>query len=215
MERKARTGRPTAEKSAAMEARILSRAWMLFVEGGYAAVTHDALSRLEQMSKQTIYARFPSKAALFEAAAHSRLIAWRTENRILVDSEFADPVAAFIDLSLRAALTPDAAAMSRLLRGDETDSLRRLRDLAWTQVTLAEERLASLIGPLPGRRPDLDVPLAGRCILDLVMAHAFRTFADLPTGEALTAHLKAWTPRLLAMANQMIGRAPATGLVAR
>ena len=72
--RKARVGRPSVEEAGEIEARILDRAWSLFVEGGYAALTHDALSRLERMSKQTIYARFPSKAALFDAAARRRLV---------------------------------------------------------------------------------------------------------------------------------------------
>jgi TetR/AcrR family transcriptional regulator, mexJK operon transcriptional repressor len=210
-ETKARVGRPRAEDARGIEKRILVRAWALFLEGGYGALTHDALARLERMSKQTIYARFPGKAALFRATARERLLAWRSENRVPADSRFADPVAAFIDLSLRATLTRDAAAMIRLLR-EEAVEMSDLRDLAWTQVQLAEERLTALLDPLPGRRTDLDVPLAARAVLDLVMGHAFRQFGRLPEGEALEAHVVEWTPRLLALANHMIGRPATTGV---
>ena len=74
-----RVGRPRAGEASDFEPRILARTWELFVNGGYSAITYEALSRLERMSKQTIYSRFESKEALFRAAAERRLLAWSEE----------------------------------------------------------------------------------------------------------------------------------------
>ena len=138
---KVRAGRPTAEAAAAIEARLLNRVWQLYADGGYANVSYDAIAATERMSKRTIYARYPSKEALFEAAVARRMQGWVFENRLARDSRFDDPVRAFVDLSLAVLLTPDAHAMSRILRGEDgafADLAERVRQgLQWTHGRLA------------------------------------------------------------------------------
>lgn len=67
--RAVRVGRPPQEMAGEVEERILDAARAAFLEHGLAGASVDEIARLAHAGKSTIYARFPSKEALFEAMA--------------------------------------------------------------------------------------------------------------------------------------------------
>jgi AcrR family transcriptional regulator len=166
----ARIGRPTAEESAAIEERLLLRVWQLYVEGGYANVSYDAIAAAERMSKRTIYVRYPSKEALFHAAVSRRMASWIAENSLAHDSRFDDPVKAFVELSLAVLLTPDAFAMSRILRGED-GRFPPLVDQARLGLHGAVVRLSRLLTATRLADDDEAQDIA-ICIIDLLMGCA-------------------------------------------
>lgn len=67
-------GRPSAKAREQLQARILRSAARAFLDRGFDAVSMDEIAQAAKTSKQTIYARFPTKTALFAA-----VLAWRFE----------------------------------------------------------------------------------------------------------------------------------------
>src|SRR5215470_13905823 len=65
--RTARIGRPPRELAGQVEARILDAARRVFLERGLAGASIDEIAKLACAGKPTIYARFPSKEALYSA----------------------------------------------------------------------------------------------------------------------------------------------------
>jgi AcrR family transcriptional regulator len=62
-----RIGRPPRELAGEVEGRILDAARRVFLERGLGGGSIDEIARLARAGKPTIYARFPSKEALFKA----------------------------------------------------------------------------------------------------------------------------------------------------
>ena len=68
-----RIGRPPTELAGEVEARILDAAAQVFLERGFAGASIEQIAEAARAGKPTIYARYPSKEALFEAAFLRRL----------------------------------------------------------------------------------------------------------------------------------------------
>lgn len=66
---KKRPGRPTLKAAALVDERILDVAANVFLEQGFARAKMDEIASRAGITKQTVYARFPSKNALFGALA--------------------------------------------------------------------------------------------------------------------------------------------------
>ena len=176
---KKRVGRPTSKDAALVDERILEEAAIVFLEEGFARTKMDAIASRAGITKQTIYARFPSKNALFGAlagrfsglafrplqlAVHSKqspkahLIQFATE----VIAVLRDPKAQrlFVVLAAEARAFPDLASQTwaegagRLRR-----HLRRLFDeqIALKRMAISnpdfavEQFLGLLVGPIFGR----------------------------------------------------------------
>jgi AcrR family transcriptional regulator len=60
-------GRPKADDLAELEARLIRVARHNFAAHGYGATSMNEVAKAARVSKGTLYARFPSKAALFRA----------------------------------------------------------------------------------------------------------------------------------------------------
>lgn len=63
-----RAGRPTREQARARHAELLDRAFDHFLDKGFEPATIEAIAANVSMTKRTVYARYPDKAALFRAA---------------------------------------------------------------------------------------------------------------------------------------------------
>ena len=70
--RKSARGRPLAEEVAARAERLLDVATEVFLEEGFQGASMSRIARRAGASKQTLYARYPSKAALFAALVERR-----------------------------------------------------------------------------------------------------------------------------------------------
>jgi AcrR family transcriptional regulator len=62
-----RIGRPPRALAGAVDDRILETAQRIFLERGLSGASIDEIARLARAGKPTIYARFPTKEALFSA----------------------------------------------------------------------------------------------------------------------------------------------------
>lgn len=71
--RRARAGRPPIERAGEVEERILEAAHKVFMERGYDGASIDLIAETARSGKPTIYARYPSKQALFGAAVERRI----------------------------------------------------------------------------------------------------------------------------------------------
>ena len=80
---RARSGRPTREQAEARQGELLDAALDHFLDKGYETATIEAIAAEVGMTKRTVYARYPEKAALFRAAVHRAIERYTiTEERI-------------------------------------------------------------------------------------------------------------------------------------
>lgn len=68
-----RRGRPTADQVQAIDARIRTAALEIFLDAGFEAASMDAIATRAPVSKGTLYARYDSKLALFQAVIEQEL----------------------------------------------------------------------------------------------------------------------------------------------
>ncbi|MGC2774629.1 MAG: TetR/AcrR family transcriptional regulator [Bradyrhizobium sp.] len=78
-----KVGRPSLERAGEVEERILDAAKTVFLAHGFEGASVDEIAQTARAGKPTIYARFPSKAALF-AAVIGRQAARNTQYENLV-----------------------------------------------------------------------------------------------------------------------------------
>ncbi|WP_315758364.1 MULTISPECIES: TetR/AcrR family transcriptional regulator [unclassified Bradyrhizobium] len=78
-----KVGRPPLERAGEVEERILDAAKTVFLANGFEGASVDEIAHTARAGKPTIYARFPSKAALF-AAVIGRQAARNTQYENLV-----------------------------------------------------------------------------------------------------------------------------------
>lgn len=86
---KPKRGRPDAKQVAAIERAILATATRMFLELGYDGVAMENIASETGVSKGTLYARYPSKEALFATVIQDRIKHWSVtssgENHLLTD----------------------------------------------------------------------------------------------------------------------------------
>lgn len=109
-----RRGRPPAPAAAD---NIVTAATGLFLEAGYAATTMQDIARRFGGSKQTIYARFPDKSALFKAVILSfteqKLRGWRELAKVRGGAE--DSLRSVARALVTATLDRETTLMQRLI----------------------------------------------------------------------------------------------------
>ena len=100
-----------------MSDTILSAATGLFLRDGYAATSMEAVAHAAGVSKRTLYARFADKAVLLQHAVARLIAAWLVPYDAGLDRARAlDQVLLHTARHmLRAALTPEALALHRLV----------------------------------------------------------------------------------------------------
>ena len=112
-----RAGRPSRDAALQLREHILDVASKLLLTNGYGATSFETIARQARVAKRTLYDRFPDKPALMRAVvarlidslrppAHEPVIEGRGLEQILVHLAL---------LVLRAALTPRALALHRLI----------------------------------------------------------------------------------------------------
>jgi TetR/AcrR family transcriptional regulator, mexJK operon transcriptional repressor len=78
---KSRAGRPTRDQAAARHRELLDTALDMFLERGFEQATMEGIAAATGMTKRTVYARYPDKAALFIATVQ------RAIERLIVSPE--------------------------------------------------------------------------------------------------------------------------------
>jgi AcrR family transcriptional regulator len=139
-------GRPSLTASAELGERILDAATHLFLTHGYGATSIEAVARRARVSKRTLYHRFENKPALFGAVVHRIIDRLRPPAGVplLQGAHLEAILRGLATLILRAALSPSAIALHRLIVAEST----RFPQLA--AVVAAEGSTAEAIGLIAG-----------------------------------------------------------------
>lgn len=140
-------GRPKIEDLAGLEARLILVGRQLFFRHGYGATAMSAVAHAARVSKTTLYARFPSKAALFRAIVAEQIQAWDSGlyHTAMPDLDTLEETLLFYgDIVLRAGTTADFVQLNRLLYS-ESGRFPELAEIADARFRLGVDYLAGLI----------------------------------------------------------------------
>ena len=112
-----RGGRPSKADAEQLAHRIVDAAAELFFTLGYGATTIEAVAQRARISKRTLYHRFENKSALFSAVVHRTIERLRPPVDVpwLRGANLPEILRGLADLILRAALSPPAIALHRLI----------------------------------------------------------------------------------------------------
>ena len=140
-------GRPKAEDVAALEARLIFVAREAFALHGYGATSINAIARAARVSKNTFYARFASKGAVFRAIVRRQIA--NVDEEFLPASEGNDAplyerLRAYLDVALRRSLSPDMLAINRLIIS-ESHQFAELAEAARARFAEGVEHVAQFI----------------------------------------------------------------------
>jgi AcrR family transcriptional regulator len=168
----------------------------LFLTQGYGSTSIEAIAATAQISKRTFYHRFDDKPALFAAVVHRIIEQIRPPREVplLEGKTLQQMLQRLAGLLLRAALTPQAIALHRLVTAESArfpSLVRAVYDEGWAQEA------TSLIADLLARElqdPPLSAQMrtfAAEQFLDMVVALPQRRILGL--GVPMTSEeLKAW-----------------------
>ncbi len=136
--RKARGGRPSRAAALQLRDRILEVATELFLTEGYGSTSIEAVAVRARISKRTFYHRFDDKAALFAAVVHRIIEQIRPppEVPLLEGATLQEILRRLAGLILRAALSPQAIALHRLITAESArfpNLVRAVYDDGWAQ----------------------------------------------------------------------------------
>jgi len=141
-----RGGRPSRAAAALLGEHILGVATELFLAEGYGATSIEAVAQRARISKRTFYHRFPDKAALFSAVVRRIIEQLRPPagTPLFEDGDPAEGLHRLARLMLRAALTPMALALNRLMVAEA----QRFPELA--AIVAREGGRGALVGEIAG-----------------------------------------------------------------
>lgn len=154
-----RVGRPSRGDQNAAATRIIDAATELFATRGFAGTSMEQVASQCGAGKDTVYRRFPSKVALFEAVvehAHGRAVA-RLKDLPVVEGDALERLRALMRELLHINMEPDLIALKR--------------------ITFSESVVFEKKGPIPPQ-PD---PIMGRLVDAVSAAQAAGT---LEVGDA-------------------------------
>src|SRR5262252_4434617 len=112
-----RGGRPSRAQAQQLGERILDVATQLFLAHGYGATSIEAVAQRARISKRTFYHRFADKPALFSAVVHRIIERLRPPAGVPLfqGASLREILERLAGLMLRAALSPQAVALHRLI----------------------------------------------------------------------------------------------------
>jgi TetR/AcrR family transcriptional regulator, mexJK operon transcriptional repressor len=117
-----KSGRPPRADALKLRERILQVATELFLEQGYGSTSIESVAARAGVSKRTFYDRFDDKAALFAAVVHYIIqhIRPRADVPLLAGASLPEILRRLAGLILKAALSPQAMALHRLVTGESS-----------------------------------------------------------------------------------------------
>jgi AcrR family transcriptional regulator len=115
-----RGGRPSRADALRLRQRILEVATELFLAEGYGSTSIEAVAARAGISKRTLYHRFDDKSALFAAVVHEIIAQIRPPAHVplIEGATLHDVLRRLAGMILRAALSPKALALHRLVVGE-------------------------------------------------------------------------------------------------
>jgi AcrR family transcriptional regulator len=191
--RGARYGRPRRELAGQVEERILDAAGRVFLEHGFQGASVDEIAEAASAGKPTIYARFPSKQALFTAVIE-RLVKRNTslDAFACAGGSIEERLDALAALILTRVLTPETIGLIRV----SVAEARRFPDLAISVSCMGRERPTDAVARVFGELAASDAIGASPAFAPEKLSETARRFLDLVVlpmlvralfGEGLTA----------------------------
>ena len=117
-------GRPTSEQAEARHGELLDAALDLFLEHGFELTTIEMIAARINMTKRTVYARYPDKASLFRSAvqrAIERQIVPPDVLEGLDQGDLTETLASIARLRIGQVMTPNGLRLQRIIN---TESYR-------------------------------------------------------------------------------------------
>jgi TetR/AcrR family transcriptional regulator, mexJK operon transcriptional repressor len=113
-------GRPSRAEAEALGERILDVATKLFLSHGYGSTSIEAVARAAGISKRTFYHRFADKSELFGEAVQRIIERLRppADVPLIEGADVRQILERLAGMILRAALSPQAVALHRLIVGE-------------------------------------------------------------------------------------------------
>ena len=173
-----RSGRPRRELAGEVDERILDAARQVFLERGLSGASIDEIASLARAGKPTIYARFPSKEALFTAVVMRNIsaVVGRFEGHAPTGRTIEERLTRFGVTLLGWALGGNTVDLMRV----GISEARRFPDLAngvqgmarqcgegTVGKLLSEVAQSDGLGTLPAFAPER-LPMTTQCFMDLV-----------------------------------------------
>jgi AcrR family transcriptional regulator len=136
-------GRPRSEEIQDLESRMISVARQMFGAHGYGATSMAAVARAARVSKNTLYSRFPSKAALFRAIVDHQIEALDPAVKPLRsrDKSLEATLRAYAEETIRASLTSEILQLNRLI----TSEAARFPELAEVAAARMETGVGQVV----------------------------------------------------------------------
>jgi len=159
-----RTGRPTSDEAAELDLEVRQRALGLFLAKGYEGTSMDAIAEAAGTTKASLYARFPSKDALFRS-----VLTWAVRRPDWPAPEPPPPPFDDLEMALRSiaraavrrALDPSMVQLSRIAVAQAArfpDVARTIQDVvAWPRLQLVADLLRhhAAAGTIEAPEPEL------------------------------------------------------------
>src|SRR6185437_11340891 len=154
--RKGPGGRPSRAQALELREQILQAATELFLSEGYGSTSIEAVAERSGVSKRTFYHRFHDKAELFAAVVHRIIEQIRPPAGVplLQGADLHAILRRLAGLLLRAALTPQAIALQRLVTAESARFPNLVR-------AVYEEGWASQATTLIGNLLERELPEGG------------------------------------------------------
>jgi len=196
-----RSGRPSRAQALLLRDRILEVATELFLSEGYGATSIEAVAERAGISKRTFYHRFDNKAALFAAVVHQIIEQIRPppEVPLLEGATLHQILRRLAGLALRAALSPRAIALHRLITAESLrfpNLARALYDEGWVREA------TRLIGDLLARELS-NPPLEGE-LRDFAAMQFLYMVVTLPQRRKMGLGLPMTAKELAAWADNVV-----------
>jgi TetR/AcrR family transcriptional repressor of mexJK operon len=193
-------GRPARADALKLREQILRVATELFLEEGYGSTSIESVAARAGVSKRTFYDRFDDKAALFAAVVHYIIEHIRppADVPLLAGASLPEILQRLAGLILRAALSPQALALHRLVTGESS----RFPELAFAVETEGRQSEATdLIAGLLARERNVQIGIEDQRFAADQFIYMVVT---LPQRRALgfgtpmtTAELDAWAHKVV------------------
>jgi TetR/AcrR family transcriptional regulator, mexJK operon transcriptional repressor len=115
-------GRPSRVEAVQLGETILDAAAELFLTDGYGVTSIESIARRARISKRTFYSRYRDKAALFGAVVHRVIERLRPSGGVdlYAGGSLEEVLTRLAQYILRAALTPEALALHRVILAEAT-----------------------------------------------------------------------------------------------
>lgn len=188
-----RGGRPTAARVEAINTAILDVAREQFLTVGVEAAAMETIATEANISKGTLYARYPTKESLVRAVVEDRIIAFGVASDTRLGpkpKDFKDRLRYFARAIVGSMLTEDLRALQRVIAtgGETGGEMARALHEAGHKIAIAglleEIRDGTRDYPVPPRNPERVAEMFLAILFGWYDAH--HRVREISTEEALT-----------------------------